>query len=170
MEGQMQPNWAEILQAISSGGTLLVAIAGITFVVWQIRQVDRSVRSNTHERLTNESLDILRFLADHPSTYDYFYGGKPIPAQDDNTLKYATEMIANYLEHVVMQMETLPTEMQKTWRSFVRDQYARSPIIRDHLFRFREWYSPKLLKMVEDVKVIAPETNGVQKSALIAEP
>jgi hypothetical protein len=71
----MEPNWAEIIQAIASLATMLVAAGGICFVSRQIKQVERSIRSNTNERLTGESLEILRFLAEHPETYDYFYNG-----------------------------------------------------------------------------------------------
>jgi hypothetical protein len=145
------PNWAEILQAIASVGTLLVATGGICFVLRQIKQVERSIRSNTNERLTSESLEILRFLAEHPETYDYFYNGKEPTRDVDNMLKYATEMIVNYMEHVVLQKETLPEDVQKSWDVFVQDTYARSPLVREHLRQFRNWYQPSLLKMVENV-------------------
>jgi hypothetical protein len=42
----------------------------------------------------NESLEILRFLAEHPGNYDYFCNGKEQPENADESLKYATEMLA----------------------------------------------------------------------------
>jgi hypothetical protein len=152
----MRPNWAEILQAIASVGTLLVAAGGICFVLRQIKQVEHSIQSNTNERLTNESLEILRFLAEHPETYDYFYNGKEPMGDVNNMLKYATEMIVNYMEHVVLQKETLPEDVQRSWDVFVQDTYARSPLVREHLRQFRNWYQPSLLKMVENVPHWSP--------------
>jgi hypothetical protein len=153
----MEPNWAEIVQAIASLTTMIVATGGICFVSRQIKQVERSIRSNTNERLTSESLEILRFLAEHPDTYDYFYSGKEPTGEVDNTLKYAAEMIINYMEHVVLQKETLPENVQKSWDVFVQDTYARSPLVREHLRRFKDWYQPSLLKLIENV---APRSFG----------
>ena len=85
-------------------------------------------------RLMAESLEILRFLADHPGNYDYFYHSKDPPETQDESLKCATEMIANYLEHVVLQKDTLPKEVQ----------VARSPIVRSHLKKYRDWYDVRL--------------------------
>ena len=46
-----------------------------------------------------------------------------------------------------------------TWRwRFVVDTYARSPMVRQHLTRFKEWYQPALIKMVENVQ---PRTRGI---------
>jgi hypothetical protein len=152
----MEPNWAEKIQAIASLATMVVAAGGICFVLRQIKQVERSIRSNTNERLTGESLEILRFLAEHPETYDYFYNGKEPTGDADNMLKYATEMIVNYMEHVVLQKETLPEDVQKSWDVFVQDTYSRSPLVREHLRQFRNWYQPSLLKMVENVPHRSP--------------
>jgi hypothetical protein len=108
--------------------------------------------------LTGESLEILRFLAEHPETYDYFYNGKAAIGEEDNTVRYATEMIVNYMEHVVLQMDSLPRDAQKSWNDFVVDTYSRSPVIRAHLKGFKEWYSPALLAMVENVQPRSPST------------
>jgi hypothetical protein len=72
----MDPNWAENIQAYASVATAVIALGGAWFVLRQIKQVDRGIRSNTNERLMTESLDILRFLAEHPGNYEYFYNGQ----------------------------------------------------------------------------------------------
>jgi hypothetical protein len=77
--------------------------------------------------------------------------GKEPTGDVDNMLKYATEMIVNYMEHVVLQKETLPENVQKSWDEFVQDTYARSPLVREHLRQFRNWYQPSLLQTVETV-------------------
>jgi hypothetical protein len=64
------------------GGTMLVALGGIFFVLRQIKQVERTIRGTTHERLTAESFDLLRFLASAPHTYSYFYEEKPLGPND----------------------------------------------------------------------------------------
>jgi hypothetical protein len=145
----MDPNWAQILQAMMSIGTVLVAGVGLFFVWRQIRLVNRSILNNTNERLNGQSIEILKFLAASSETYDYFYNGKEQTDATDNKLKYAAEIVANHLEHVAMQVDNLPKDVQESWIRFVKDTYARSPIVRDHLSVFKEWYQPKLHEMVK---------------------
>jgi hypothetical protein len=152
----MDPNWAEKVQAYASVATALITFGGILFVLWQIKQVDRGIRSNTNERLMNESLEILRFLAENPGNYDYFYNGKELPKEADEALKYATEMVANYMEHVVLQTETLPTDVREGWKKFVKDSYARSSVVREHLKKFADWYDPRLRELVKNVQPLPP--------------
>jgi hypothetical protein len=90
-----------ILSMVAAWCTAVIAAGGIIFVWQQIKQVKISLQSGTNARLMAESLEILRFLADHPGNYDYFYHSKDPPETQDESLKCATEMIANYLEHVV---------------------------------------------------------------------
>jgi hypothetical protein len=149
----MSPNW-EAVSAIAAACTAVTAVGGIFFVWHQIRQVSVSLRSSTNERLMSESLEILRFLAEHPGNYDYFYNGKKPPEDADESLKYATEMLANYMEHVVQQRDTLPKDTRESWDGFVKDTYARSPVVRTHLASFKEWYDPRLHKLVEKVAPI----------------
>jgi hypothetical protein len=141
-----------ILSMVAAWCTAVIAAGGIIFVWQQIKQVKISLQSGTNERLMAESLEILRFLADHPGNYDYFYHSKDPPETQDESLKCATEMIANYLEHVVLQKDTLPKEVQETWYRFVTDTYARSPIVRSHLKKYRDWYDVRLHEMVANVK------------------
>jgi hypothetical protein len=61
-----------------------------------------------------------------------------------------------YMEHIVLQKETLPEDVQKIWDMFVQDTYARSPLVREHLRRFRDWYQPSLLKIIENVQPRPP--------------
>jgi hypothetical protein len=145
-------NWEEV-SAIAEACTAVAAVGGIFFVWHQIKQVSVAVRSSTNERLMSESLEILRFLAEHPGNYDYFYSGKKPPENADESLKYATEMVANYMEHVVQQRDTLPKDTRESWEEFV-NTYARSPVVRAHLASFREWYDPRLHKLVEKVTPI----------------
>jgi hypothetical protein len=80
-----------ILSMVAAWCTAVIAAGGIIFVWQQIKQVKISLQSGTNERLMAESLEILRFLADHPGNYDYFYHSKDPPETQDESLKCATE-------------------------------------------------------------------------------
>src|SRR5271163_1397506 len=127
----MGPNWAEIVQALAAVVTAVIALAGIAFVVLQLRQVDRSVRSATQERLTSESFEIITFLASIPGSYAYFYEGKSIPSGEPNEerLRYAAEMILNFMEHLVLQKDNLRDDWP-VWKDFILYTFHSAPSVR----------------------------------------
>jgi hypothetical protein len=98
----------------------------------------------------------LRFLADHPEYYDYFYKAKPPPDPPSATLKCIAEMFANYMEHVVKQQDTMSEPEREQWSKFVRDTYRRSPVIGMHLREFERWYDDRLLRLVEGLAHLSP--------------
>ena len=97
-------NWVAV-EACGTWATALVALGGIFFVRKQLKQVERTIRGDVHERLTTESIEILKFLATNPESYSYFYEGKPLTNDDPNRVfvLYAAEITANYMEHVINQ-------------------------------------------------------------------
>jgi hypothetical protein len=149
-QARSEPNVGQ-LQAWTSVATALIAAAGLGLVAWQIRQATITIRGNTNARLMSESLEILRFLADHPENYEYFYSGKAVPEAPSQTLKCIAEMFANYMEHVTRQRDTMPESERAYWSKFVRETYARSPVVRKHLRDFKDWYDPRLHRLVEGV-------------------
>jgi hypothetical protein len=64
------PQWT--IQERANTVTAITAIVGAAFVVFQIIQIKRNLRNSTHERITNESFQILKFLSDAQGTYEYF--------------------------------------------------------------------------------------------------
>ena len=147
----MAPNWAEIVEAIAAAGTMLVAIGGIFFVLRQIKQVERTIRGTTHERLTAESFELLRFLASVPDTYAYFYEGKPLGADDENRefILYATEALVNYMDHVIAEKPNMNAKDWIVWKRFVEDTCRRAPVVRAHLNQNGAWYSPELTAILD---------------------
>ena len=106
----MDRPWTEVVEAVGSIGTLLVTAAGLFAVYVQIRKLQRSVWGETHGKLCDQSLDILKFLAEKPSAYPYFYLGKELPQDEPDRvfILYVSEAIANFLEHLVLQRKTSP--------------------------------------------------------------
>jgi hypothetical protein len=145
---------AEWVQAWAQIGTLAVAVMGIAFVLLQIKQVNKTMRATANDRLANESLLIMRYLSDNSGLYDYFYNGKmPEPQrEDDEKLKYATEMIANYIEHITLQTAELDKSMQSAWMNYIKDLYTNSPVIRRHLTRYNTWYIRNLQELMEELE------------------
>jgi hypothetical protein len=153
------PNWAEAVQAITAIATLFIAVGGIFLVLRQLRQVERTIQGTTHERLTAESFEVLQFLASIPNSYPYFYNGKPLDKTDENfeTLRYATEFLTNYLEHVVLQRGNMKDEDWPFWRDFVIDTLHSSPAVLDYLRTYWRWYADDLIQLAREAASERPK-------------
>lgn len=149
--------WSTIWTAVDALGTwatALIAFGGILFVNKQLTQVERTIRGDVHERLTAGSIEILKLLAEHTESYPYFYEGKSLTSDDSNRVfvLYAAEIFANYMENVLNQADNMTNEDQLVWRRFIIDTLKMAPAVRDFLLERRHWYSPKLIRLVEDIK------------------
>ncbi|MGD0720863.1 MAG: hypothetical protein ABR970_07420 [Roseiarcus sp.] len=161
---------ADIVQAVSAVATAVIAGIGVYFVTKQLGQVERTIRGTTHERLTGESLEILRFLAEHPETYPYFYEGKNLEDDSENRvlILYSTEIVCNYIEHVCLQRPNMTAGDWAVWRSFVEDTCRNAPIVRWYLEKYKKWYTRKLLEIsaqaARDLQSEASRAHGVSES------
>jgi hypothetical protein len=76
MEGRaMDPTLSGILGGII--GAVTGAVVGGFFAVWatnkQIKVLIAQTSGNVHERLYTQNLEIMRFIAEHPKLYPYFF-------------------------------------------------------------------------------------------------
>jgi len=148
----MNPTWADIMMAIASVGSLLVTAIGIIFLYVQITKLRESMWSDTNSRLCDQSFELIRFLAEKPETYDYFYNAKPLKEDDPNRvfILYAAEALANFLEHLVLQRQNLPKRQWDVWERFIWSTYEGSSALQEYFVRHRTWYSKELLSIIDE--------------------
>jgi len=147
-------NSTDLLQIVSSLGGLLVAVAGFGLVIYQIHQVKHAIYGDTHSKLYSEDFEWVKIFLDHPEIRPYFYANKEITEMDSDyplTLTVA-ELLASHFEHVVLQMENLPTHISPRWEDYIKGLYKTSPIIRKHLTEKSSWYSKKLFTILTTQK------------------
>lgn len=146
------PRWTDVIMAWTAVASLLVTASGLIAVFVQVRDVRRTLSSNTQSKLCDQSFDILRYLTDHPITYDYFYNGKLLDENDPNkvVVLYAAETLANFMEHLILQEENLPKQQWKVWQRFIRNTYENAPALQTFIKTHREWYADDLIKIVEE--------------------
>ena len=145
-----------LLSVIVSIASLLVTLIGLYGVYIQIRKIRETIWSNTHSKLCDQSFELLRFFSENPKTYDYFYN-KKILVQDEPDrifILYATEALANFMEHLMLQKENLPDKQWEVWKRFIYTTFKSSVIIRTFIQDHREWYSTDLLAIADDCKIL----------------
>src|SRR5712691_11830474 len=94
--------WTADVQAIAS-------IIAFVVVIYQIRQLQRTIRSDTHSKLYSHYLEVTKLLLQKPQLRPYFYGGKvldnSVPDQADirQEIEVMCEVFLGLLEHAVVQ-------------------------------------------------------------------
>ena len=152
----MQQGSFNLLSGIISIAALLVTIVGLVAVYVQIKKIRETLWSNTHSKLCDQSFELLRFFSENPKTYDYFYNRKILePYETDKIfILYATEALANFMEHLILQKENLPEKQWEVWKRFIYTTFKSSIIIRVFIQDHREWYSNDLLAIADECKIL----------------
>jgi hypothetical protein len=150
----MGQNLINILTASAAIGSFLVTAIGLFAVYVQIKKLRESIWGNTHSKLCDQSFELIKFLAEKPQTYDYFYNGKTLEegSKDQVYVLYAAEALANFLEHLVLQRSNLPDRQWEVWRRFICSTYTGSKILQEFLDTHREWYSSELLSLTGSIQ------------------
>jgi hypothetical protein len=137
--------------ALAAVGSFLVTAIGLYAVYVQIKKLRESIWSNTHSKLCDQSFELIKFLAEKPTTYDYFYHGKVLEDGDKDRVYvlYAAEALANFLEHLVLQKQNLPEQQWDVWRRFIYSTYECSAVLRSFIHSHRDWYCDELISMTD---------------------
>jgi hypothetical protein len=59
-------------------GSLLGGVFALKATKRQVEVMLEQAREDVHERLYSQSLEIMKFFAEHPEVYPYFYDNKPL--------------------------------------------------------------------------------------------
>jgi len=116
-------NWPATVQAIAAAVTALVSIVGFVMVITQLILLKRATKSDTNGRLSEQSLEIIAYIADHPYLYDYLYASKPLSEADNHKVEVLClcEMVANYCGFVVATLKDIDYKSRDRWLRFITD-------------------------------------------------
>ena len=130
-------------------GTLIVTVIGLVLVYFQLRGLTESIRGDTQGKLCDQSIEIIKMLADNPQTYEYFYENKELEegSPDKVFVRYASEAIAVFVEHLVTQRRNMPSEQWHSWHRFICSTYRSSPVLREFFAEHSDWFSDELLNI-----------------------
>lgn len=135
-----------ILQGVS------VLLTGVSaFYIWrQLKVLAHTGQVQISENLSSQSIEILRHLRGPPALYTYFYENQPLGAanEDRSYILTPAEIVANFLEHIILQAETLPPGSREAWMLYVRDHYKSSQVVRDFIADHKDWYANAFLDYV----------------------
>jgi hypothetical protein len=139
-----------------------VVLGGVTaYYIWrQLAAVVLAGQSDVSERLASQSIEIIKYVADDPQLYAYFFENKPLSGASAERTKVlcCVEMVANFLELVVLQGPSLSSASREAWLLYVHDHFHSSCVVREFVSAHRDWYADVFLKFVDpDQRCAAPD-------------
>jgi hypothetical protein len=124
------------------------------YSIWcTLKEMSLANQASVSERLASKSIEILKYLADHPQLYEYFYENKPLVVEIPTHTKVlcCAEIMANFLEHIFLQRPSLPVASLEAWMRYVRDHYSASRVVRECVTEHRHWYADAFLNFIDTV-------------------
>jgi hypothetical protein len=97
--------------------------------VYQLGQVERSVRSATRWSIYDLAARVKQNIIDNPELRPYFHEAKEITTEDKNYEKVmaVADLFCLYLEKIATQGEGISKDNRKAWGQYVRDVYNNCP-------------------------------------------
>ena len=131
---------------------LFTLVVSAVFAIVNLRQVVRSIRGQTYQRVYAQMIDIDRFFFDHSDYKAYFYpdSGDRNPSIDPVKLASVTEMMADYFDSVYYQRDSMPPVTFLGFQDYMRSVYSYSPQLQDFIKARERWYPPAFLSSLRE--------------------
>jgi hypothetical protein len=133
-------------------GSVLGGVFALKATKRQVEVMLAQIREDVHERLYSQSLEIMKFFAEHPEVYPYFYDNKPLAKAGSEMERLrvlsTAEMVSGFMELVALQIEQQPAEIKPRWKAYLADTYNSSSVVREHLVCCEAWYAEDLLRLL----------------------
>jgi hypothetical protein len=129
---------------------LFVSALGFIVVVWTLRVLARSIDAQSSAGVATRQLEFDKVVLEHPYLYKYFYQGQDIPSDDPeyDRVMAATQLLANYFDGYFQQQGKYRQMWpDRSWKSYIRDHTAMSPVLRRYVLANSRWFSPEFVQM-----------------------
>ncbi|HEX6751680.1 MAG TPA: hypothetical protein VF092_30585 [Longimicrobium sp.] len=151
---QQQAEWPAQVQAWMSVIAALIALGGFLAVWFQIKQLKEAVQAETHGRIYEHALEVQRVFLEYPEFRRFFYdrvsldgGGIRSGSLEHARLLAFAELVADYLEHISLQCEHVPEDVQEAWKNYRDHLIANSPLLCSFLKENRRNYSREFVAL-----------------------
>ena len=145
-------------QLVATYLSLVVAIAGIWFVVRSLDNNTKSVRSGVQQSMLSLVTDLDKLFVDKPELYPYFYRCQELQLQSndpksDQVIAAADQML-DVLDIAAAQSTRYRDEWEDpdAWDNWIKDEFVHSPILRKALHDHKNWYSRGLNTRLDEAE------------------
>jgi hypothetical protein len=122
------------------------------YSIWRtLKETSLANQASVSESLASQSIEMLRYLADDPQLYEYFYKNKPLEVETPTRTKssevqksWLTLLSTSFSGGRVCQLRS-----QEAWMRYVRDHYLASRVVRECVGEHRHWYADAFLNFID---------------------
>lgn len=129
--------------------TLLVEIAGIVLIVWQVFLATNAFQAQTWQGLSQEMNELTKIFVEHPELAPYFEDEKEL--KENDPLLYAKvialsdlflDFIDGFDDNYVYKLDGMKTngKNRKLWDKYFVDQFKSSPALCQRYSEVKDWY------------------------------
>jgi hypothetical protein len=142
--------WTDVLQAFGSIGAMFVAIIGFALLIYQIKQIERTIIGDTHGKLYAQAFEIMKLIAEHPQIRPYLYDNKDYSKEDPNynQIMCFAEILADFLEHISLQKLNMSEDIWPRWEIYIKDCYTDSRALREYFEKYSTLYGDDILNIL----------------------
>jgi hypothetical protein len=158
----MTDTTAQVIQAWTGIAQAVMAFAAFGVLFWQVEQLKKAARGDTHGRLYEHYLRITEMILERKHLRALFYDGKD-PGNgnvDEDEKNMVCESILGLLEHAALQERNLPsTSWKQCWEAYTLDRFAQSPVLTEFLIKNYGWYAMDFRKVAakSTSRLLTPE-------------
>lgn len=162
--------WTDIAQAVAAIAGVIVALLGFLAILYQFRQLDLDLKSNTRGSIYEMAATVKQVFIDHPELMPYFFEDKEISKSDDQYQRViaVADLYCLYLEQIATQSESISAENRLSWLKYAAGIYRGSFVIRSYLNDKRDWYSKEFWDAVEEPtpteSTVPHKTDGIEST------
>lgn len=157
----------EFLSLVISLGGFLTVIVTLYYLIQQTRHSAIVLKDTLFAPLYSQQLEISKLFIEHPEYRKYFYDGVDIDFNDSdkNSQIYAVaEHILDYFAAIIFQKKAHGDVIDiNCWTRYIKDCFAKSPILCETLETYKGWYPQELYRMKETALIekakLSPQKN-----------
>jgi uncharacterized protein len=141
----------ELVALITQVITALTAVIALLLIVKQMRQLDKTLRSQVYQGLIDNSLKIDQLLMEKPEFRKYVYGGEKVNENtpDIDRIMSMTEFMVDVVDNVKAQEAIIPKAEKPGWSHFTQ-HVVRSPAAQYFMQKHGLWFSGSVPQIIEE--------------------
>jgi hypothetical protein len=132
-------SWPAVVQAVAAVAAVVVSAVGFVLVWLQLQGLKKTSQSEAHGKVYAADAEILKLFMARPHLRPYFYDNVKIDPSDVDAGRVDTiaELFCCHLEHVMLQLDNLPSAVRQSWVDYARWLHRSSPAIREYYAELR---------------------------------
>jgi len=148
-------SWADAAQVAMA----IIQLFGIPFVIWQVRELQKSLHSTTHSNIYTHYTDTIRWFLDKPHLYPYFRenarleGSVPASEMPLRRAEVLTlcELTTTLFEHATLEKKNMPgPTWENCWVPYIKASYEQSDEMRLFFKENRRFYVDEYCTLIEN--------------------